>query len=310
MNDIQKAVDLLRSGEVVAIPTETVYGLAASIESEHGLKKIFALKERPFFDPLIVHVGSVEMAKGLALEWTQACEVLAQAFWPGPLTLVVPKNDKVSDLITSGLDSVGLRNPSHPVALEAIRLLGVPLAAPSANKFKRTSPVAKEHVEDEFGSDVFALEGGESRVGIESTVAAVFPDKIEIYRPGAVSRGDMLKALAGAGLKLPVHFASSPVAPGQLKHHYMPNIPVALSWDQKDPNLSGTVLQNKTLSKWEVEDNPEQTARKLYAFFREAEKSGKEGVLLCLKSSWKTQDKWAGVLNRLDKAKSLELFAK
>ncbi len=140
MNNIKKAADLLKSGDVVAIPTETVYGLAGSIESEKGLHKIFSTKERPFFDPLIVHVNSIDMAKSLTSSWDAACEALAQAFWPGPLTLALKKNEKVSDLITAGLDSVGLRFPSHPVAQEVIKAVGSPLAAPSANKFMRTSP--------------------------------------------------------------------------------------------------------------------------------------------------------------------------
>lgn len=312
MNDIDKAIQLLQAGDVVAIPTETVYGLAASITSEKGLQKIFSIKERPFFDPLIVHVSDVEMAKTLCLNWGETCEALAGAFWPGPLTIVVKKNNKVSDLITSGLDSVGLRCPSHPIAMELIRKLGSPVAAPSANKFKRTSPTKSSHVVDEFGDEVYVLEGGDSQVGIESTVAAVFEDRVEIYRPGMLTVDDIQRALQRKGLVLPVSLAQSPVAPGQLKHHYMPKIPVGLCWDNSAPNLSGTVLNDlhaDEIAAWNIgAEAAEQVARKLYSYFRDAEINGKKGILISLPATLKKESVWAGVLNRLDKAKSFEVF--
>lgn len=311
MSEIEKAIELLKSGEVVAIPTETVYGLAASIYSEIGLQKVFSVKERPFFDPLIVHVSDVEMAKPLTSDWSVTCQVLADAFWPGPLTLVVPKSSEVSDLITSGLNSVGLRCPSHPIAKKLIQEAGFPLAAPSANKFKRTSPTKRSHVLDEFGDSVFALEGADSEIGIESTVAGIFKDRIDVYRPGMITPEMISQALAKAGINIPVNVTQSPVAPGQLKHHYMPKIPVVLSWDNKTPNLEAFELESSKVFTWDLSDSneaPELAARKLYSLFRDAEKNGKQGILIHLPSSYKTKSEWAGVLNRLDKAKTFEVF--
>lgn len=303
MKQIKLAADLLKSGDVVAIPTETVYGLAGSIESEAGLKKIFSTKERPFFDPLIVHVNSIEMAKSLTIAWNPICEALAKTFWPGPLTLVVKKNDQVSDLITAGLDSVGIRWPSHPVAQEVIKATGAPLAAPSANKFMRTSPTTREHVMEEFGDAVMALEGGKSEVGIESTVIGVFSEKVEIYRPGMITQEDLQRALLKSGIAAEVSHAPSPVAPGQLKHHYMPKIPVSLHWDR--PN--GATIEEKSFALWRPTD-PVEAARELYGFFRQAEKDDKENIVIELNSKLKQDSRWAGILNRLDKAKSFEYF--
>lgn len=305
--EIQKAVDLLKADDIVAIPTETVYGLAASIYSEPGLKKVFAIKERPFFDPLIVHVADQEMAKDLTLQWTEICAVLAEAFWPGPLTMVLKKNSKVSDLITAGLDSVGIRCPNHPVALEVIRKFDAPLAAPSANKFKRTSPTKKGHVLDEFGAELFVLEGGQSEVGIESTVAGIFEDRIEVYRPGMITTEQIEKALAAKGLSLPVTLAESPVAPGQLKHHYMPSIPIVLCWGNQSEKLEQLGFHSKKSAEWELENNPEMVARKLYSFFRKAERDGKEFIQIIVNPDFRRQSEWSGILNRLEKAKTREL---
>ncbi len=189
------AIDILKNGGVVAMPTETVYGLAGDVEQETAIKKIFSTKERPFFDPLIVHISSIEQAKKLTTQWDETCEKLAESFWPGPLTLILPKSDLVNPLITSGLNSVGLRWPNHALAMELISNFNLGLAAPSANKFKKTSPTSKEHVEAEFGNNVFVLDGGKCEVGIESTVAGVFKDRIEIYRPGMISLEDISLAV-------------------------------------------------------------------------------------------------------------------
>ncbi|MBC74953.1 MAG: threonylcarbamoyl-AMP synthase [Halobacteriovoraceae bacterium] len=309
MNELDKAIKLLKDGDVVALPTETVYGLAGSIDSEKALRKIFAVKERPFFDPLIVHVSNTQTAKNLAVSWDQTCDVLAKEFWPGPLTMVVKKNETVKDVITAGLDSVGLRCPDHPATLDIIERLGSPVAAPSANKFKRTSPTKKEHVLKEFGEEVFVVEGGESRVGIESTVVGVFSDKVEIYRPGMITSEDITKALNQHGISLPVNVVQSPVAPGQLKHHYMPKIPIVLSWDNQSPKLDSLNIDTSDLAQWHLTSEPTQAARKLYNFFRESEQEGKTAILISLKSSMKESPQWAGILNRLEKAKSFEIHS-
>jgi L-threonylcarbamoyladenylate synthase len=167
-SELLKARDRLVAGDVVAIPTETVYGLAASIDSEKGLRRIFSLKERPFFDPLIVHVASLKEASSLVRDWPPIADFIGRYFWPGPLTLVLPKAERVNSLITSGLDTVAVRYPSHPLTLDLIRLVGTPLAAPSANKFGKTSPSRALHVKSEFpGTDLLILDGGECEIGVE-----------------------------------------------------------------------------------------------------------------------------------------------
>jgi len=199
--ELDKARELLLSGEVVAIPTETVYGLGGWIYSEEGLRKIFSTKERPFFDPLIVHIDSIEKAKSLTSEWTNVHQILAESCWPGPLTLIAKKNTKVSSLITSGLDSVGLRCPKHELTLKLLSRIDGGVAAPSANKFGKTSPTSATHVEGEFGDAVAVLDGGASQIGIESTVVGVRSDCVEIFRPGFFTAKMLKEILANKGIR-------------------------------------------------------------------------------------------------------------
>lgn len=296
--DLEKAKDLLSLDEVVAIPTETVYGLAGKIDSELALKKIFSIKERPFFDPLIVHVSSIKMAKNYVKRWTETCEELAQAFWPGPLTIIIEKNDSINPLITSGLERVGLRMPDHLMALELIKSIDTPLAAPSANKFKKTSPTSANHVEDEFGKDFPIIDGGRTEFGIESTVAGVFEDRIEIYRPGVITR-DEIQAV----VDIPIEYKKSPVAPGQLEHHYMPNVPITITYNTDDSKRS----EYQDFFIWKLEDDPAFVARELYNNFRIAQENDHKGILLILNKDFQEDEKWFGVLNRINKAKSYEI---
>ena len=229
-NDLSKARDLLLKGEVVGIPTETVYGLAGSIESEKGLRRIFSLKERPFFDPLIVHVSSFRQAASLVLEWPPLADFLARRFWPGALTIVLPKAPHVNPLITSGLDTVAIRMPDHSIARDLIDILGHPLAAPSANKFGRTSPSQASHVRDEFANDnLFVIDGGECQIGVESTVIAFQSGddntEVQILRPGGITQTMLEHALERWGKPTTVRRAASEASPGHLKHHYMPKLP-------------------------------------------------------------------------------------
>ena len=296
MNEIDKAIELLKSGEVVGIPTETVYGLGASIYSEQGLNKIFHTKERPFFNPLIVHVSDIEMAKSLTSSWCEVREALAKAFWPGPLTIITPKNEKVSDLITAAHSTVGLRCPNNEITLELIKKSNLPLAAPSANKFKRVSPVAAAHVTEELGTDVFVLDGGECQVGIESTIIDVVCERIKIYRPGTITPEEIKKALFHLNLKnLSVEFFSSPVAPGQLKEHYKPKIPVVIKNDLKYKAQDGEFV-------WLMEEDPYLVARNLYANFRTAEKENYSKIVVLINNEFKDDDRFFGILNRLEKA--------
>lgn len=296
MNDIEKAKNILLNEDVVAIPTETVYGLAGRIDSDKAINQIFKIKDRPFFDPLIVHVSSVEMAIPLVKEFNSIAKTLSNAFWPGPLALILEKSNLISDTITSGLDRVAIRMPNHRTTLDLIEELGSPLAAPSANKFKKTSPTSKEHVFDEFGEEVFILDGGESNIGIESTVVGIFDNKIEIYRPGMITKEEIQKVLPN----IEVNYKESPVAPGQLKHHYMPNLPLTIC----DENFQ---FNPKEYSVWTLEDDPIKVARELYSKLRELDKKNKE-ILFILKQKYKDSSKWEGILNRLNKAKTKDYY--
>lgn len=241
---LEKAEALLASGEVLGLPTETVYGLAARIDLPQAIEKIFKVKERPFFDPLIVHVSSLAMAETLVTEWKPSYQVLAEAFWPGPLTLILPKSLKVNDMITSGLESVGIRMPRHPLALRLIEMVQVPLAAPSANKFGKTSPTSVEHVQAEFQyENVFVLDGGLCDIGIESTVLWMREEqglvKLSILRKGHVLKSDIEKILIDKNIKFEfLEKIDKRESPGHMKHHYMPAAPLIVCLDVNRDQVS------------------------------------------------------------------------
>lgn len=314
--DLTKAKELLLKGNVVAIPTETVYGLGGWIGSEAGLLKIFSTKERPFFDPLIVHVSSLADAKKLTPEWTKAHEILGQKFWPGPLTLIAKKNDDLNPLITSGLDSVGIRCPNHPLTLELLKEIPGGVAAPSANKFGKTSPTSFLHVEDEFQKEVAVLDGGESSVGIESTVVGIKESnneyQIEIYRPGSITASMIEDAFKGSPLKVTVTYEQSPVAPGQLKHHYMPKIPLVLvpprfDWGKNAEKISLELKSSfKNPAFWSQPESAQLASRELYQKMREFDKEGFD-IIITEIYPHHSQEEWRGIINRLDKAKSLRI---
>src|SRR3984957_15023607 len=188
-SEITRAAALIRAGELVAFPTETVYGLGANALDVAAIEKIYAAKGRPPGSPLIVHVSSIEMARGLVREWPERAEKLARTFWPGPLTLVLPKQPNVPDRLTAGLDTVGIRMPANPIAQELIREAGVPIAAPSANMFGELSPTTAQHVRDGLGDHIaMVLDGGRTTVGIESTVLSLTAAGPVLLRPGMVTR--------------------------------------------------------------------------------------------------------------------------
>jgi L-threonylcarbamoyladenylate synthase len=212
---ISEAAEILRSGGLVAFPTETVYGLGANALDPAAIQKVFEMKGRPETSPLIVHVASVEMARELVTEWPPLAAELAQHWWPGPLTMVLPKDNRVPASVTAGLPTVGVRMPNHPVALALIQAAGVPVAAPSANRFTGLSPTTADHVKAAFGDAVAVLDGGPCAVGIESTVVAIEGGKLKLLRPGMISLGEMEQAAAhGAGVAHP--------APGMHEKHYSP----------------------------------------------------------------------------------------
>jgi L-threonylcarbamoyladenylate synthase len=227
---ISRAVKLLRQGEVVGLPTETVYGLAGDGLNPVALARIFEVKQRPLFDPLILHFADAAGAFALAEQIPAAARELAQRFWPGPLTLVLRKKEMVPDLATSGLPNVALRVPAHPVAQALLRAFGGPLAAPSANRFGRISPTDAQAVRIELGEAVpLILDGGPCAVGLESTVLLLSEDQPVLLRAGGIPLEE-IEAVVG-----PVQHATPvddrPQAPGQLKHHYAPRKPLRLVRD-------------------------------------------------------------------------------
>jgi L-threonylcarbamoyladenylate synthase len=224
---ILRAAELLRGGEVIGLPTETVYGLAGDALNPAALARIFEVKHRPLYDPLIVHAADAESAWKLAAEVPDLARRLAAKFWPGPLTLVLRKNELVPDLATSGLPNVALRVPAHPVAQALLRAFGGPLAAPSANRFGRISPTDAEAVRAELGEAVpLILDGGACGIGLESTVLDLIGEKPLLLRAGGVAPED-IEAITG-----PIERARAvdekPAAPGQLRHHYSPRKPLRL----------------------------------------------------------------------------------
>src|ERR1700728_3830515 len=222
-NDIAKAAALLRAGGLVAFPTETVYGLGANALHAAAVRRIFDAKGRPSSSPLIVHVSSIEMPRGLASEWSENAERLAKRFWPGPLTIIVPKNSRVPDLVTAGLPSVGLRIPAHPMARALIEAAKTPIAAPSANRFTELSPTTAEHVREGLADMIdLILDGGPCTGGIESTVISLAGPTPRILRPGMITQTE-IEQLIG-----PVEVGGGAESPGQHPRHYSPRTPIIL----------------------------------------------------------------------------------
>lgn len=225
--DIAQVKQLLEAGEIVAIPTETVYGLAANALNREAIVKVFEAKNRPSFDPLIVHVASKEAALELAKSVPEKAEKLMDAFWPGPLTLVLPKKNLIPDLCTSGLPTVGIRVPNQPLTVQLLNSVNFPLAAPSANPFGYVSPTTAQHVNDQLGDKLqYILDGGPTTIGLESTIVGFVDDEPIVYRLGGISVED-LESTVGS-VKVQLNTSSNPKAPGMLKSHYSPSVPLFL----------------------------------------------------------------------------------
>ena len=300
-DDIQKAVKLLRSGELVVFPTETVYGLGANALDPAAVRKIFALKGRPATSPLIVHVSSIEQARELASEWPEDAERLAREFWPGPLTIVVPKKSVIPGEVTAGLPTVGLRMPRHPMALAFLREAGLPVAAPSANRFTQLSPTTAQHVREAFGDDTpFLLDGGPCEVGLESTVIAVTKDGLEVLRPGMAFVDD---AAPVAPATEPEQDASHR-SPGQHKKHYSPRTRVLLVNRGHLPQQGrGAYLwfsyNSKAGWKLRMPEQPEAYAAKLYSVLHDLDREGYDWIAVELPPN---EPAWAAIRDRLTRA--------
>jgi L-threonylcarbamoyladenylate synthase len=225
--DVRKAKNFLLEGQLVAIPTETVYGLAANALDVTSVAKIFEAKGRPKFDPLIVHVANLDLVTRYASNVDDQAKSLARAFWPGPLTLLLEKREVIPGLVTAGLETVGLRCPDHPLALELLASLPFPLAAPSANPFGYVSPTRPSHVEEQLGNKIsYILDGGPCRVGVESTIVGFPNGRATVFRQGGVTVEQIESVVGSVDVK--THSTSNPQAPGQLQSHYAPKQQVLL----------------------------------------------------------------------------------
>jgi L-threonylcarbamoyladenylate synthase len=296
-NEIERAAQIVREGGLVVFPTETVYGLGANALDASAVRKIYALKGRPATSPLIVHVASIEQAKELAAEWLPEADRLARQYWPGPLTIVVPKKRTIPDEVTAGLPTVGLRMPRHPVALELIRLAGVPIAAPSANRFTQLSPTTAEHVRHAFGQETpFLLDGGPCEVGLESTVIAVTREGLEVLRPGMAHVSNAVAAAASEG--------EAHRSPGQHRKHYSPKTRIVLvSRGHLPREGKGAYLwldyNAAATGKLRMPEKPDEYAAELYSALHKLDAQGFDWIAVELPPD---VPEWAAIRDRLVRA--------
>jgi L-threonylcarbamoyladenylate synthase len=283
---------LIRAGELVAFPTETVYGLGANALDVGAIDKIYAAKGRPPSSPLIVHVSSIEMARGLVREWPERAEKLARKFWPGPLTLVLPKQPHVPGRLTAGLDTVGVRMPAHPIAQALIREAGVPIAAPSANRFTELSPTTAQHVRDSLSQHVaMVLDGGSSNVGIESTVLSLAGPDAVLLRPGMLTRSE-IEAVIGPVAVIGALKEGAHASPGLHARHYSPKTPLILMERGKaPPSGRGICLQ--------MPADPREYAAALYEKLHEADRGGWDWIAI---EHPPPGEEWSAIRDRLERA--------
>jgi L-threonylcarbamoyladenylate synthase len=278
-DDVPRAAEILRAGGLVAFPTETVYGLGADAASSRALRRLYAVKGRPPSHPVIVHVARAEQLDRLAAEVPDVARVLAEAFWPGPLTLVVRRRPgTVADEVTGGRETVGVRVPNHPLALALLDAFGDAVAAPSANRFGRVSPTTAAHVRADLGDDVdMVLDGGPCRVGVESTIVDVARAPVAILRVGGVST-EQLEATVGTPLVLVT--SGEVAAPGTLAQHYAPTARLELvTADEVDARVGALRAAGTRAAALDAPRDPEEYARVLYARLRAADATGVDVIV-------------------------------
>ncbi len=316
---VKRAAELLRAGEVVALPTETVYGLAANALDEKAVAKIFQIKGRPAHNPIIVHVAGNEMAKRCVSNWPALAEKFSKSFWPGPLTLVLPRAEKIPDAVTAGGETVGVRWPSHPFIQAVIRECDFPLAAPSANLSNQISPTNAEHVRAQLGGKIsLIVDGGQSQVGIESTVLDLTVSPPRVLRPG------MIHAESLAAVGLPIAHCQWPIepgslkSPGQLKKHYSPKAKLLVATWESEASLAAQI-GNWQLAIGKVHiiahtsipasfgaanvsvipHDAEAFARALYAELHRCDAAGAELIIV---EAPPDSSEWSGIADRLRRA--------
>lgn len=315
---VRRAAELLQAGQVVALPTETVYGLAANALNADAVARIFKVKGRPSHNPIIVHVASLEMAMGCAASWPALAGRVARAFWPGPLTLVLPRSQQIPDIVAAGGLTVGLRWPSHPFIQAVIQRCGFPLAAPSANPSNQISPTNAGHVDKLLGDKIpLIVDGGQAQVGIESTVLDVSVSPARVLRPGMI-HDQALLAVTGtlAGVAGESHEISK--SPGLLQKHYSPRARLLLlTWKDDRDLVAQTQLLEIQRSRTHViahthipsgqdfsnvsviPHDAEAFARALYAQFHESDEAGAEWIIV--EQVPETQE-WRAIADRLTRA--------
>ena len=319
---VERAAGLLAAGDVVALPTETVYGLAANALDPAAVGKIYETKGRPAHNPIIVHVADLAMARSCVREWPEIAARLAAAFWPGPLTLILPRSDRIPDIVTAGGDTVGIRWPSHPFMLAVMRRSGLPLAAPSANPSNQISPTNADHVARHLREKLrLIVDGGQCQVGVESTVVDLTSTPPQILRPGMVTAEDLkpFGIIDGTRATASATEAVSLKSPGQLAKHYSPRARMILTHWKTEPDLDRLILETGVPpSKVHVivvhvvpmnipdptrvvvvPDDPEAYARALYAALHRCDDLGAEVILVEMPPE---APGWQAVRDRLTRA--------
>ena len=276
--NIENVSKNILAGNTFIIPTETVYGLAANALNDAAIAKIYEVKRRPTFNPLIVHVSSIEKAQEY-VEITENAKILADKFWPGPLTMVLPKtkNCPISNLVSAGLDTIAIRSPQHPITQAILKKCGLPLAAPSANFSGTLSPTSPNHISKELLESVGGIiDGGTCEIGLESTIVGFKKDNIIILRPGSVSKEDLIEALS---IPVSIYQGNDITSPGQMTRHYAPNAGLRLNAFGPQQNEFmigfGAVDGDINLS---ISGNLTEAASNLFTMLREADRSGKENI--------------------------------
>lgn len=314
---VQQAVEALRAGEPVAFPTETVYGLGANANNPDAVRRIFTLKGRPSTHPVIVHIDHPRYLQRWVRDMTPEAKKLAEAFWPGPLTLVAKRALAVNDVITGGQDTVAIRVPNHPIAQQLLNAFGGGIAAPSANRYGHVSPTRAEHVREEFGEDLkIVLDGGDAKIGLESTIVSCLGDAPRILRPGSITLSQLRVVVPNIQVG---PNPSAPRVPGTTARHYSPATPVNVvpsrRLSQVTTEISGEHEKVAVLAMhpparatpymtWiNAGSRPDLYARQLYANLRTLDKAGAKIILV---EEVPEGERWDAIRDRLKRAASAE----
>ena len=313
---IQRSLEVLSQGGIVAFPTDTVYGLGANAQNPAAVRRIFELKDRPPDHPVIVHLDNPKYLHRWSREVPEAAQKLAARFWPGPLTMVLPRSENVHDVVTGGQDTVAIRVPSHPMAQQLLTAFGGGIAAPSANRFGRVSPTRAEHVREEFGDAVrVVLDGGESQIGLESTIVSFDGEQVRLLRPGFITYSQLKEVVGDVIVGVA---PSAPRVPGSKVSHYAPMTPMSIvpvdEIDKRAETLSEGGRRVAVLAMrlplrtypsvtWiNAGRRPDSYAHDLYSNLRALDKAGCEQILV---QDVPTEEKWTAIRDRLSRGASV-----